>query len=401
MMLRTLFLLFVLSVFARAQSLDEIITYTLDNHNSLRAIEQKLSSFDETLSLTQKFQNPELSLSVGDIQFKDVTNRSIEPMQYQSINLKQKIPYFGKRDAAYSNVLANKEIVFASLQEAKVALVKEIKLSAYTIWEYEQKLLLVDESMELVKKNIELSNIYVSNAGEGWHMEMSSLELEHSELKIKKHSLQSELRQLYARLSYLSAMEVNSLDVSVSMKEPLSLESYLQELPNNKTYLKKAAQIEEKNSFAKVKELDANIDPFISIGYFQRESFEDYVSVSVGAALPVYGSESLNAQKARKEVLEATNVREDFSESLKAAIIQEYAKLTNAYEIYKIITNESLVEIEHMLELADASVKNGQTLVLYTKLLQKRVALHEKQRVAEASFQRAQTNLEALRGEIQ
>jgi hypothetical protein len=196
-------------------------------------------------------------------------------------------------------------------------------------------------------------------------------------------------------------MEVTSLDVSVSMKEPLSLESYLQELPNNKTYLKKAAQIEEKNSFAKVKELDANIDPFVSIGYFQRESFEDYVSVSVGAALPVYGSESLNAQKARKEVLEATSVREDFSESLKAAIIQEYAKLTNAYEIYKIITNESLVEIEHMLELADASVKNGQTLVLYTKLLQKRVALHEKQRVAEASFQRAQTNLEALRGEIQ
>jgi outer membrane protein TolC len=400
-MLRTLFLLFVLSVFARAQSLDEIIAYTLQNHNSLKAIEQKLSSFDETLSLTQNFQNPELSLSVGDIQFKDVTNRSIEPMQYQSISFKQKIPYFGKRDAAYSNVLANKEIVFASLEEAKVALVKEIKLNAYTIWEYEQKLLLVDESMELVKKNIELSNIYVSNAGEGWHMEMSSLELQVSELKIKKNSLKSVLSGLYARLSYLSAMEVASLDVSVGIEKPPALESYLHELQNNKTYLRKTAQIEEKNSLAKVKELDEKIDPFISVGYYQRESFEDYVSVSIGAALPVYGSESLNAQRARKEALEATIGSQDFSESLKSSITQEYAKLTNAYETYRIITDESLVELEHMLELADASVKNGKSLTLYTKLLEKRVVLHEKQREAEASFKRAQTNLEALRGEIQ
>jgi hypothetical protein len=400
-MLRTLFFCFIFVGFAHAQNLDEIIAHALENHNSLKAIEQKLSSFDETLELTQKFQNPELSLSVGDIQFKDATNRSIEPMQYQSISFKQKIPYFGKRDAAYSNALANKELVFASLEEAKVALIKEIKLSAYTIWEYEQKLLLVDESMELVKKNIELSNIYVSSAGEGWHMEMSALELQASELKIKKNSLKSVLSGLYARLSYLSAIEVASLDVKVSIAKPLSHESYLQELQNNKTYLKKAAQIEEKNSLVKVKELDANIDPYVSVGYYQRESFEDYVSVSIGAALPVYGSESLSAQRARKEVLEATISSHDFSESLKAGIAQEYAKLVNAYETYRIITDESLAELEHMLELADASLKNGKSLTLYTKLLEKRVTLHEKQREAEASYKRAQTNLEALRGEIQ
>ncbi len=45
---------------------------------------------------------------MSDIQLRDISNRSLEPMQYTALNVNQKIPYFGKRDAASQKIEAQK-----------------------------------------------------------------------------------------------------------------------------------------------------------------------------------------------------------------------------------------------------------------------------------------------------
>ncbi|MBU1657591.1 TolC family protein [bacterium] len=399
-MLRIISVCFALAVIVQAQNLNEIISHSLESHNSLRSIEQKISSFNDALELSQNFQNPELSLSIGDIQFKEPLNRSIEPMQYTSLNIKQKIPYFGKRAANASLVNAQKDIVFSSLQEAKVALVKEIKITAYTIWELEQKLLIIDEYIKLAKSNIELSNAYGSS-GESWHVEIASMQLSLLELNIKYSRMNSALKSLYAKLSYLGAKEIKSVQVDADVMQPKSLDTYAKDLLNNKSYAKQFKQVQEKNSLVKVKELDSNIDPFISVGYFYREAFEDYISVSVGAALPLYGSEDLNVQKARKEVLEAELNKTDVYEKLKVNLGEAHAELLSNYEVYLIISQRSIVELEHMIEVAESMLKNGKNLLSYTKLLEKKLSLDEQKFAAQAAYKRAEANIEALKGEIQ
>ncbi|MBU0721638.1 TolC family protein [bacterium] len=399
-MFRIIWMCLALLGIVQAQNIQEIISHSLENHNSLKSIEQKLSGFDEEMQLSRNFQNPELSLSIGDIQFAQPLNRSIEPMQFTSLTLKQKIPYFGKRDASSSLVRAQKNVVYTSFEAAKTELVKEIRLTAYTIWEYEQKLAIVKESVELIKANVALANMY-SSSGSSRHVESMSMELSLSEMKIKQSRLKSMLPSLYARLSYLAWEEIASLEIEPQADEPKSLQEYLLGLKNNKTYKENLAKTEEKNALVELKVLDSKIDPFVSVAYFNRESFNDYMSVSVGASLPIYSSESLKEQRARKEVLEAGFRSKDVYEKLKSSLHQTYATLLSSYEAYKIIEDESLPELEHMLELAGSMRKNTNNLLLYTGLLEKKLALTEQKISALASYKRSIANIEALLGETQ
>lgn len=387
--------LFVVSLYS--QTLNELITHSLTNHNSLKAIEHKLSSVDDALEISRNFANPEVVLSVSDIQFDDPTNRSLEPMQYQSISFKQKIPYFGKRDANSEYIKRQKSVVFASLELAQIALSREISLSAYTIWETQEKIQVLDEFIALNKKNVDLSNAY-SESGSSSHIESMNIQLALSELKIKKSTLESKLNGLYKRISYLSSMEVNAISVDVSVYEPKSFEKYLADLQNNKSYKTKTAELKVKESLVKVKELESNIDPFVKVGYFNRVEYEDYLSVSVGASLPIYGTESLKEQQSRKEVLESTLLRADFYENLKSKLGENYSKLQSQYTIYKIITKESLAEIEHMTELTASMLKNGRNLFLYTQILEKKLTLTEQKISAMAAFKRSEVEILALVG---
>lgn len=398
-MLRSIVICLSLLATLQAQTLERIISHSLETHNSLKAIEMRLSGFDESLSLTQNFQNPTLSLNVGDIQFEDPLNRSVEPMQFTSINVKQKIPYFGKRDASYRLLKSKKDVMLNSLEAVKVLLVKEIKLTAYTIWEYEEKLAIVNEHIELTRKNIELSSVY-SSSGDSSHMEAMTMRLLLSQLKIKREKIKTKLEALYSRISYLSFSEITSLEVDVDVGEPKSLNLYKEKLQNNKTYQTKLAEVDEKNSLVKVKELDSAIDPFISVGYFRREVNPDYMNLSVGASLPIYGSESLNEQLARKEVLESTHNSNDFYEQLRAELKNAHAQLRNKYKTYIIIKNESIPEVEHMFELTTSMLKSGNNLLLYTNILEKRLELYEQKISVMASYKRDLSDIQALLGEI-
>ena len=398
-MFRIMSVLFALTVIVYSETLERIIAHSLQTHNSLKAIEQRLSGLDESLKLTQTFKNPTLSLNIGDIQFEDPLNRSLEPMQFTSVNVKQKIPYFGKRDAASSLVNAQKDVMLSSLEVAKIRLSKEIKLTAYTIWEYEQTFSIVNEHIELSLNNIELSSVY-SSSGDSTHMEAMGMRLSLSQLKIKRSMIMSKLDTLYSRISYLASQEISSVEVDVEIDEPKRFDEYKDRLQNNKTYKKKLSEVDEKNSHVKVRELDSKIDSYVSVGYFHREVNPDYLSVSIGASLPIYGSESLKEEHARKEVLESTHKSRDVYEHLKAELKEAHSQLTNSYNSYKIITNESIPEVEHMFELSSSMLKSGKNLLLYTDLLQKRLTLYEQKISVMASYKRSLSNIEALLGEI-
>ena len=83
----------------QAQSIDQLIKQSLENHPSLQTIKYRLSQMDERIEISQNFSNPDLSFTLNDIQFDDPFSRDLEPMQYQAINFKQKFPWFGKLDA--------------------------------------------------------------------------------------------------------------------------------------------------------------------------------------------------------------------------------------------------------------------------------------------------------------
>jgi LAS superfamily LD-carboxypeptidase LdcB len=380
-----------------AASLSTLIESAKANHTSLDAIQQRLNAVDNEYEVSRNFADPELSLSLSDIQLNDASNRSIEPMQYTAINLKQKIPYFGKRDAASKRVDAKKEKISSTLEDAKVQLVKSVKLTAYSIWQIEQQLKITDDYIKLTRQNIELYTAY-STSDTKAHMGIMSAELSLSQLKIKHSKLQSLQVGLYKKLSYLSAMDVKSVELSMEMKEPDELTYYLDATEQSSAYKTKVAIIKEADADVKVKELAKNIDPFVQVGYFYREAFEDYVNVNIGFSLPIYGTQDSKEEASRKLSLASKSESVDFKNSLESQISEYYAQLQDSYRVYIIISKESLPQIEHMFDLTNTSIKSGSNLFVYIELLGKKLKLDEQSIEAVGAYYKANASLDALIG---
>ena len=387
----------LLPLLLSATSLSTLIESAKTNHTSLEVIEKRLSAVDNEYEVSRNFADPQLSLGISDIQLNDPTNRSIEPMQFTSLNLKQKIPYFGKRDAASKKVEAKKAKIGFTLEAAKVKLVKSIKLTSYSIWQVEEQLKITDDYIKLTRQNIELYTAY-STSDTKAHMGIMSAELSLSQLKIKRSRLQSLLTALYKKVSYLSAIDVKSVELSMEMRQPDELAYYLDATDESSAYKVKVAIVKEADADVKVKKLAKNVDPFVQVGYFYRESFEDYMNVNVGFALPIYGTQDSKEQASRKLSLATKSDAVDFKNSLDSKITEYYAALQDAYRVYTIIEKESLPQIEHMFDLTNTSIKSGSDLFIYIELLAKKLKLDEQSIGAVVSYYKATASLDALIG---
>lgn len=390
-------LLILIPLLLTATSLSTLIESAKANHSSLQAIQKRLSAVDNEYAVTRNFTDPELSLSMSDIQLNDLNNRSIEPMQYTALNLKQKIPYFGKRDAASKKVEAKKAKLGFTLSEAKVKLVESIKLTAFSIWQVEQQLKITDDYIQLTRQNIELYTAY-STSDTKSHMGIMSAELSLSQLKIKKSKLQSLLTGLYRKVSYLSATKVDSLEVEMQVSEPKELAVYIDASPNSSAYKVKEAIVKETQADVKIKELASNVDPFVQVGYFYRENYEDYMNINVGFTLPIYGTQNSKEEASRKLSLATKSEVVDFENSLHSKIAAEYARLQDSYRVYNIIEKESLPQIEHMFDLTNTSIKSGSDLFIYIELLAKKLRLEEQSIQAVATYYKITSSLDALIG---
>lgn len=383
----------------QAQSIEYIIKQSLKKHSSLKTIELRLSLMDERIAISQNLSNPELSFSINDMQFGDFFSRDLEPMQYQAVNFKQKFPWFGKLEARKTYLNAQKEVIFESYESAKVKLAEEIRMTAYTLKEIVERIKILDKYKAVAEQNIALYTSYASNQNSS-HSSSVSASLMLSKIKIRAQRYDAILKTQKAKLKYLSQSNVTTISNPLTIKKPASLESYLSRLDHNPDYRRTQSQNKVASANKAIQDLEINPDPFVSVGYFHRQEFPNYASATVGFSVPLYGTEKLRSEEARKEVLASTSASLDYKSSLKSEIEIMYAKLTEAYMIYDIIQNESLPKLEHMFELTQSDIQSGADLFAYTSLLEQKLALEEERTSIKAEYLRTQARLKALTGEL-
>lgn len=397
--MRILFFITITIVLGHTANINGLINMTMKKHPSLQAIRHRLSSMDEQISLSQKFSNPDISFTISDMPFNDFTNRKLEPMQYQSLNIKQKLPWFGKLDARKTFTQAKKNVILDSLDAAKVKLALEIRITAYTIKELEARINIVHKYMGVAKQNIKLYTSYASTDSMS-HTNSMNASLLLTKVKIKVAKYKSILKSQKAKLDYLVQNRVDSVSDILTMKKPKSLHYYLTKIKNNPIYKmsisKKGVAVANKE----IQSLNVKPDPYIKVGYFNRSNYNDYSNITIGASMPLYGREKLKTQSAQKEVLEASSVSLDIKSSLKSEVKSMYARLVEARTIYNILNNETLPQLEHMFELTQASIQEGGDLFAYTNLLEQKLDLEEESVSIKAEYLRTQAKLKSLIGEL-
>ena len=383
----------------QAQSIDHLIHTALEKHPSLQTIEHRISAMDEKISLSQNFENPDLSLTINDMQFGDPFSRDLEPMQYQAVQFKQKFPWFGKLDARKSYTQAQKDVILDSLDAAKVKLAEEIRMTAYTIKEIEVRIGIVQKYIDVSEQNIKLYTSYASTDSKS-HINSMNASLLLTKVKIKAANYKAILKSQKAKLTYLVQGNIHGLSTSLKMKKTKSLHYYLSKIEENPIYHMSLSKKKVALANQTLQDLDKMPDPYVKAGYFNRQAYSDYASITIGASIPIYGSEKLKTQAARKEVLATASASLDYKSALYSEIETMYAKLTEAHTIYTILHTQTLPQLEHMFELTQASIQQGGDLFAYTNLLEQKLDLEEQSISIQAEYFRTQAKLKSLIGEI-
>ena len=373
-------------------TLDELMETSLSKSPSLASIEARIATNKQNINISNQFSNPELLLTKNTLDSDQAMSQTI-------LTIKQKLPYYGKRGASQKVALAQEDVLEQKLQSAKVALVERIKNEAYTIWELQELYKIIDEYIKLTKRNIVLYESYTS-INDNQHMGIMKASLSLSELKIQKSSINSKIYAAYSRLSYLSATEVNHLEIDLAVEEKPELSKLQNSLSSNPQILLKESEIQKRN--AKVEMASKNNYPDINLlaGYSYRENFDDYLNIGIGISLPIYSTEDYKEEAARSAVLEAQSMKEDTEISLNSTLKVYYSQMLSSYEIYHIIQDDSLPQISHMFEVSNSSIATGADLFKYIDVLFSKLKLEQKSINAVSNYNRAKAKIAQLKGEI-
>jgi len=392
--MRTFFLaLLLLSISLHAQTLSEIIELSLSKSPSLESINSRLQANKYAIDIADQFKNPELLIT------KNSLNAS-EKMSQSVATIKQQIPFYGKRDSKEKIVLAQDALLAEQLNDAKVTLVERIKNEAYTIWELQELDNIIEQYIQLTEQNIELYEAYTS-IDDNQHMGIMKAELSLSDLKIQRSMLKAKTVSAYARLSYLSATPVHSLEITLEMGEQAQKLQYQTLLQNNPKLLIKEQEVQKQD--AKVALVDLENYPDINFigSYAYRENYKNYFTLGIGISLPIYGTEDAQTQEQKALKLSVQAQQADTKIALDAELNVYTAQMLSSYEIYHIVQDEALPQVAHMFELSSSSISTGGDLFKYIDVLFQKLSLEKKSIIALANYKRSQAKIAQLSGALQ
>jgi len=387
----TLSLLLITSSLS-AMSLSEVIDKSLINSPSLESINAKIKANEYASDVANQFSNPELALTTNTID-------SSEPMSQTVLSIKQKLPYYGKRDSKQGVTLAQDEVLKGQLLAAKATMVQKIKTEAYTIWELRELHKIIDEYIKLTQQNIALYESY-TGVESNQHIGIMKAELSLADLKIQKSQLDAKIYASYAKLSYLAAFDVKNLDIELKMGEKPNLEALQTTLVSNPDLLVKEKELQREN--AKIIVADKNNYPDLNLlaGYSYRENFDNYFNFGFALSLPMYGTEDTQEEEVKAAALSVVSQKEDTKIAISSELKIYYAQMLSSYQVYNIIQDDALPQIAHMFELSSSSIATGGDLFKYIDVLFDKLALEKKSINAISDYNRADALISKLAGEI-
>ena len=382
---------FLLASSLQAMSLSEVIEASLSKSPSLEVINARLKANKQNIDIADQFDNPQLLLTKNTID-------AAQPMSQSVITFKQKLPYYSKREKRADVAVAEDKVLQEKLGAAQVKLVERIKNEAYTIWELRELEAIIDEYITLTKQNINLYESYTS-VSDNQHMGIMKAELSLSDLEVQKTALDAKIYTAYARLSYLAATKVQSLDIDLKISHKPNLTALKASLNSNPDIMIQEREISKQS--AKVELADINNYPDITLlaGYAYREQHDNYFNFGLGLSLPMYGTEDAKEEEQRALLLAKKSQKSDTVLAITSQVEIYYAQMLASYKIYHIIEDDALPQVAHMFELSSSSISTGSDLFKYIDVLFQKLDLEKKSINAVANYKRSEAQIAALKGE--
>lgn len=359
--------LLVSSMFA--QNIDDVVTNTLNQNYSIKALENSINITKEQIALASKWKNPVFSFGATDIQLDNITKRDLEPMQAHFIGISQVIPIGNKLEIERKIASDDFEISQYAKEEKKLQFKSKIYEYIYNIKLLEERLVLFKEfkSNTLKLENL-LKELYKYNRAN--QVQILKIQIMYQELNLKSQNLQTIINTLNLKLEQITYSKIEDVDFDSRLKD-IKLSEEINNHPKILTLIQKSQKF---NSISKLELEKKNSDIKMNLAYFQRDSkYEDYVNISFAIPLSVNGSEDIKSKKAKFKEIELNHKLEDMKLTFKNKIKTFQQNMDDSQITFNIIKKGILPKFNQLQKIIEnynsfSSYKNMDSKALITNL---------------------------------
>lgn len=328
-----------------AISLDEMVDNVLNKNHDLKSLEKSIEVADEQIKVSKNWQNPVLTIGANDIHFDDSFKRDLEPMQAQYIGFSQVLPMGDKLEIKEAIAKKDKNIATHLLDDKKLQLKSKIYEYAHNIVILEKKYELLNKYQKNIKSLEELTNALYEN-GKAKQTDIINVKIAYSKVSLKKQNLKNLINNLYLKLEEITYTKVPSIEVPLNMKA-LTLNTMFDNHPKVQVVSLKS---EKFNDISRLETEKKTSDIKLNVAYFQRDDkYKDYANISVNIPLAIYGTESVNALKAKLKAKEVESSLINLKQKFKTTTLMLQNDMNNAIETYRII-EETIIPLKEEVQ---------------------------------------------------
>lgn len=371
--MKTLFIFILFPFMIQAQTVEETIQQSFQNNYQLQILQEEAEIIGTQAKIEGTWDDPIFKMGINDIQFEKPLSRDLEAMQNQYVAISQKIPLSNRLELSSELQETKREVLEAQQSLVKSTIAFEVRKAFIDVAYAQKNLHLLDDYIAFLKTPMEL----LENLSA---VEKNSVEKYlKTELLQKRYQLQREtwLRSIAIakeQVELIGNIQIDTFEDEVMLEEYhlQPLEGLLTQLENQSLQLqvsKVLQSVAQKGvDLATAKE---QADITVTGGYYQRETRNDYVSLSLSYPLYIHDKQSQQKVQAMKRA----NIQHISYEQMKVKLQQQLKIVKHQLETLHqelVLLRESRQKIKQLIANAKAELSSSGSLLRYYELFRQK-----------------------------
>ncbi len=354
-------ILLSIALFCYGDNLNNTLIKAYENSPKIKKLQNKINYLSDDVKLSGLFDNPTLKLGINDILLNKPLDRNLEPMQTQYVAISQKFPINSKLTLKESIAIEKLNLSKLKLIKLKINLKNQIENIFLKISKLSEDLIIVDKYKNIIDESYNLHTIYNLTPQTHYKKAINSKILL-TKLKLKESNRKKKIKILKAKLKEIISIDILMKNLKLKINEDKKKKAKLNKLKeivlkDNIELILKSKEIDILTHKLKLTKSQKIPDISLSVGYYERDDREDYLSFGLSMPLPIYKREDIKISKNLKEI----NIKKNELYEIKNRVIFElkeaYLNMQSAKEEFYLI-KESL---DYQNELLDSLVNQAET----------------------------------------
>ena len=352
--------LFGMSQFVHANSIENILELVKQNNFTLKAKQQEVDTSKIGIQLANTWQNPIVGFGVSDINLDHPNKRDIEAMQTQFVTYSQTIPTNGKLDLKSKIKNNDTNIKELEYKEFQQKLQSQALLYAYSLHFENQNLKIINKYLKNLEDQKELMNLLYEN-GKLNQSKLVSIDIKQYKQKLLKQKILYNISKFKTSLVNLTYTNIDTVEISnKQINDTIDTDFVLENHPLVAIEKEKIAQQKQQIELEKRKKIS---DVKLTLGYYQRENYDDYLSFNVAIPLSIQGIENLKIQKSTIEKATKEQRLRALQQQIKTTIDDIKQKVFLSKQNFEMIENKMIplnetLEQSHKIHLSTNTMQS-------------------------------------------